>query len=220
MTKIDTAVAKRGPAAARGQVRERIRTCAREEFIERGYDGATIRAIARRAGCDSALVTYYFDSKQKLFRDCMNLPLDPAAEVIRLLADGPDGLVRRILDYAVDIYEQRLTADTMFALMRALMTDAATLRRFRTYIRTDIIDRVGDYLGADERFGEQVAITLSTMYGIATMRYIVKLEPIASLPRQEFIDLVEPLLTDRITALEQSLPSTANQPGESRLPLD
>ena len=84
----------------------------------------------------------------------------------------------------------------MFALMRALMTDAATLRRFRTYIRTDIIDRVGDYLGADEGFGEQVAITLSTMYGIATMRYIVKLEPIASLPREEFIDLVEPLLTD------------------------
>lgn len=188
----------RGPAAARGEVRSRILTAAREEFIERGYDGATVRAIARRAECDPALVSYYFGSKQKLFRACMDLPLDPAAEVIRLLAPGPEGAARRLLEYGISIYEEKLTADTLFALMRALLTDAATSRRFRTYIRTEIIDLVGDYLGADERFGEQIALTLGTMYGIASMRYIVKLEPIASMPRERFIDLLTPYLQERI----------------------
>lgn len=190
----------RGPAAARGQIKERIRIAARAEFIEHGYDGATVRAIARRAGCDSGLVSYYFESKQKLFRACMDLPLDPAAEAIRLLSGGPEGAARRILSYAVHLYEETLTAETIFALMRALMTDAATTRRFQTYIRTEIIDAVGRYLGADEGFGEQISLTLGTMYGIATMRYIVKLEPLASMPAERFIDLLEPILQDRIDA--------------------
>ena len=47
----------RGPSAARGEVKDRIRIAARAEFIEHGYDGATIRAIARRAQCDSGLVS-------------------------------------------------------------------------------------------------------------------------------------------------------------------
>lgn len=188
----------RGPAGARGEIRDRIKTAAREEFIERGYDGATVRAIARRAGCDSALVSYYFGSKQKLFRACMDLPLDPAAEAIRLLSGGPEGAARRFVEYGVAIYEESLTADTLFALMRALMTDAATSRRFRTYIRTDILDLVGDYLGADESFGEEIALTLGMMYGIISMRYIVKLEPIASMPRERFVDLLVPLLQERI----------------------
>ncbi|WP_235827185.1 TetR/AcrR family transcriptional regulator [Actinomyces culturomici] len=188
----------RGPSAARGEIRERIKTEAREEFIEKGYDGATVRAIARRAGCDSGLVSYYFESKQKLFRACMDLPLDPAAEAIRLLAAGPEGAARRLVEYGVSVYEESLTADTLFALMRALMTDAATSRRFRTYIRTDVLDRVGEYIGAGEEFGEQIALTLGTMYGIISMRYIVKLEPIASMPRERFIDLLEPILQERI----------------------
>lgn len=188
----------RGPAAQRGQLRERITRAAREEFIAKGYDGTTIRAIARRAGCDSALVSYYFESKQKLFRTCMDLPLDPAAEAIRLLSGGLEGAARRIVEYGVAIYEESLTADTLFALMRALMSDAATSKRFRTYIRHDILDLVAEYLGADEEFGEQIALTLGMMYGIISMRYIVKLEPIASMPRERFVDLLVPLLQERI----------------------
>lgn len=190
----------RGPSGARGEVKERIRIAARAEFIEHGYDGATVRAIARRAECDSGLVSYYFGSKQKLFRACMDLPLDPAAEAIRLLSGGPEGAARRILDYAVRLYEETLTAETFFALMRALMTDAATTRRFQTYIRTEIIDAVGAYLGADEEFGAQLALALGSMYGIASMRYIVKLEPLASMPAERFIDLLEPILQERIDA--------------------
>lgn len=190
----------RGPSAARGEVKDRIRIAARAEFIEHGYDGATIRAIARRAQCDSGLVSYYFGSKQKLFRACMDLPLDPAAEAIRLLSDGPEGAARRVLNYAVHLYEETLTADTFFALMRALMTDAATSRRFQTYIRTEIIDTLGAFLGAEEDFGEQLGLALGTIYGIASMRYIVKLEPLASMPSERFIDLLEPILQKRVDA--------------------
>src|SRR4029450_5516367 len=44
-----------------------ILAAAREHFAARGYQGASLRAIALRAGIDPALVIRYFDSKQNLF---------------------------------------------------------------------------------------------------------------------------------------------------------
>ena len=39
-----------------------------EVFSERGFDGATTRDIAARAATNLGLITYYFDSKEKLWR--------------------------------------------------------------------------------------------------------------------------------------------------------
>jgi len=46
---------------------ERIKNAAREVFLEKGYEGATTREIADRAGMNRALMNYYFRSKEKLF---------------------------------------------------------------------------------------------------------------------------------------------------------
>jgi len=77
---------QRGPSGPRGEVRRRILEAARAAFTASGYDGTTMRQIARSAGCDSALITYYFSPKQQLFRACLDLPSDPASDVIALLA--------------------------------------------------------------------------------------------------------------------------------------
>ena len=48
--------------------RERILEAALVEFGEHGYAGARISAIARRAGVNQQLISYYFDGKAGLFR--------------------------------------------------------------------------------------------------------------------------------------------------------
>ncbi len=48
--------------------RQRILQAALEAFSERGFDGATTRDIASRAGVNLGLIKYYFDSKLKLWR--------------------------------------------------------------------------------------------------------------------------------------------------------
>ena len=192
---------RRGPHGVRGEVRTRILTSAREEFIDHGYDDATMRAIARRAGCDSAMVSYYFGSKQRLFRESFDLPSDPAEEILALLLPGPQGAAHRIMDYAMVLYEERLTADTMQALMRALITDATTSRRFRTYIRTDVLDKVSAFLGGGKDFDEQIELSLAMVYGVAVMRYLVRLEPLASMPRDRIVAEVAPVIQARIDAL-------------------
>ena len=53
--------------------RERILKAAMHAFAERGFDGATTRDIAGRAGVNQGLIKYYFDGKLKLWRaavDC------------------------------------------------------------------------------------------------------------------------------------------------------
>lgn len=195
---------RRGPHGERGEVRTRILTAARAEFVEHGYDAATMRAIARSADCDSAMVSYYFGSKQRLFRACFDLPSDPAEEILALLLPGPEGAAIRILDFALVLYEERLTADTMQALMRALITDATTSQRFRTYIRTDVLDKISSVLGGGKEFGEQIELSMAMLYGVAVMRYLVRLEPLASMPREQVIAEVAPIIQTRIDSLARA----------------
>jgi len=55
---------------------KKILQAAREEFIQTGFNGARMQAIAERAGVNKALLHYYFRSKDKLYKaallDIMN----------------------------------------------------------------------------------------------------------------------------------------------------
>lgn len=50
-----------------GSTEEKIKAAAKKVFLEKGFDGATTRDIAQEAGLNSALMNYYFRSKEKLF---------------------------------------------------------------------------------------------------------------------------------------------------------
>ena len=50
---------------------------AKRVFAAKGYDGASLRAVAREAEVDPALVHHYFDGKASLFVAAMALPFDP-----------------------------------------------------------------------------------------------------------------------------------------------
>ncbi|MGO1591237.1 MAG: TetR/AcrR family transcriptional regulator [Ancrocorticia sp.] len=188
----------RGPKAGRGALRDTILASARTAFISQGYDATTMRGIAREANCDSALVSYYFGSKQLLFRECMNLPSDPAQMVLSTLMEGREGAGERLVRTGFQLYEEQFTKDTMTALMRALMANVSTSQRFKHYVRTDVIDRVASFSRRPDLLAEEIEITMSTMYGIATMRYIVGLEPLASMPRERLIRQIAPTIQVRI----------------------
>ncbi len=199
---------RRGPRAGRGVMSETILTQARAVFAERGYDRTTMREVARRAGCDPALITYYFGSKQQVFRASFNLPLDPASHVLSLLAPGIEGAAERFLDFATTLYEEHLTGETMQALMRALVTDTETTHRFREYFANDVLGPVLAALGTarSRSAAREIELTMGMMYGIASMRYIIRLEPLASMSREEFIRTVAPLLQSRLEQLLRPTP--------------
>jgi AcrR family transcriptional regulator len=79
---------KRMPAAERREVIVRTAT---EVFAERGYDGASIDEIARRAGVSAPVVYDHFASKQDLYERLLERTRDELLEVWRdhLFTDEP-----------------------------------------------------------------------------------------------------------------------------------
>ncbi len=62
--------------AERIDSRQRILDAARAEFSEKGFDGARVDDIARRADVNKALIYYYFKSKDELLKDLLRQFLD------------------------------------------------------------------------------------------------------------------------------------------------
>lgn len=202
-TRQDGPSAARGPRGPRGELRDRIRTTARQAFIENGYEGTTVRRIAREAGCDAALISYYFGPKPSLFRECFGLPSDPASDMLGLLLSDPATAGERLVRHVLALYEARFTADTLSALMRAAFTDATTSQRFRDYIRTDILNPLATHLGVGPTGAEQLELAMAHVYGVVTMRYFLRLEPIASMPRERLVAELAPFIQARLTRMMQ-----------------
>ena len=228
-SKTTSATHGRGPRGARGQMRKEIKQVAESQFIARGYDGTTMRSIAKGAGCDPAMVSYYFGSKQRLFRDCFDLPLDPLEQILQLWEPGIEGIADRLLDFAFTLYEERLTKDRMKALMRALITDSETTQRFRAYMSDNLLKGGAEVLNAlqiasgktvneklETSFHVLIEIIMSMIYGVATMRYIIQLEPVASMPRSELQNRLAPILQTQIENLAHEVfPSLVPDPQPS-----
>ncbi|MFC5412890.1 TetR/AcrR family transcriptional regulator [Larkinella bovis] len=77
---------------------ERIKEAAKEVFLEKGFDGATMKDIAVVAGMNSALTHYYFRSKEKLFWVVFEDLLKEWLKVIRYTLDKPVGLKEKIVE--------------------------------------------------------------------------------------------------------------------------
>lgn len=96
---------------------------AAEVFQERGYDGTSLGEIARRSGCNQALVHYYYRSKELLFR---RIFIERIERTLSYLTEtvGGDGLsfVERV-DHFVDVYFDFLKANPTlpFLIMNELV---------------------------------------------------------------------------------------------------
>ena len=125
-------MARSGRRPGESGARERIADSAREAFGELGFDAATIRTIATRAGVDPALVHHYFGSKQRLFLTVMSLPFDAATLQAQLLGPGRDGVGERFVRFFVSLWdEQPGVRGILTGIVRSAMTepDAAVLLR-------------------------------------------------------------------------------------------
>ncbi len=70
--------------------RQRILDAAREVFAEQGLEGASLRAIAARAGYTPAALYFHFDSREAIYAELLRASLAELAAAIRTATTGPD----------------------------------------------------------------------------------------------------------------------------------
>lgn len=71
---------------------------ARRLFSERGYDGASIRAITSAAGVNLGAVTYHFGSKEALYHAVLDETVSPLRDRVDQALAGPGSRVDRVVD--------------------------------------------------------------------------------------------------------------------------
>ena len=72
------------------QVRTRLVEGAIAEFAANGFDGASTRAIATRADAHQPQINYHFESKDELWRVCLELLLSELDAALREHTEGMD----------------------------------------------------------------------------------------------------------------------------------
>jgi AcrR family transcriptional regulator len=76
-------------AERRGTARRRILDAALAEFHDRGYEGTSLQAVAKRAGLTKGAIYWSFRDKQDLFLALVHEQLDvPAEKLMRITEDA------------------------------------------------------------------------------------------------------------------------------------
>lgn len=200
-----------GPNRTRAQ----ILAAARASFAQNGYDRATIRDVARRAGVDPALVHHYFDNKRKLFLATVEAPVDPAAIVAGILHARDGSIGQRIARTFLRAWDGPQARTPMVALLRSAASDPEAARIMREFVTTEVLGRITAALRVPDA-QLRAALVGSHLVGVALMRYVIRLEPMASMPPDDLADAIAPALEHYLTG-----EVSAATPGEAegmRLP--
>jgi len=178
--------------------RGEILGAARKTFADKGFTATSIRAVAREAGVDAALVHHYFDSKDELFIEAMALPVDPR-QIAGTVVEGPrDELGRRIATVFLGVWESPDGQQRMRAIVRSVAGSEEVARLMREGITKLILQPVSTALDVPDA-ALRVSLVASQLMGLAMVRYLIELEPAASADLQTLIDRLAPVLQHHLT---------------------
>ncbi len=179
--------------------KESILEAARRLFADKGFDATTVRAIAADAGVDPAMIHHFFGTKEELFRATLQFPVDPALEIPGIVAGGAQEVGHRLVSAFVTIWDSP-TGAVGASVIRSAMSNEWTVRLLREFLTTQIMRRVVKEVQLDPAEAPlRVSLVASQLAGLAMMRYIIKLEPLASLPSEQVIALVGPNVQHYVT---------------------
>jgi AcrR family transcriptional regulator len=186
--------------------RDRILASARELFARNGIDKTSIRAVAAGAGVDPALVHHYYGTKQQLFAAAIHIPIDPM-QIIGPMRETPvSELGLKLPSVLLPLWDSELGSG-FIATLRSLLagSDVSLVRSFlKEVIAAEVGSRVDDPPGSGMI---RVQFVASQLVGVVMARYILELEPFASLPVEQIAETIAPNLQRYLTGDLPGLPA-------------
>ncbi|WP_253900591.1 TetR/AcrR family transcriptional regulator [Mycobacterium asiaticum] len=182
-----------GPRDERGVLSARIVAAARDEFAQNGWAGTTIRAVARVADVDPALVYHYFGSKKGLLDAATNPPQKFLENVAKVWTTPTEQLGRALVEVLLANWADEEIGPTLRAIMQTAAHEQTTREKLGRVVASSLMGV--SHIGSDERDRlVRSGLISSQMMGFGLMRYIWKIEPIASMSEEEVIAAMGPNL--------------------------
>jgi AcrR family transcriptional regulator len=190
----------RSRAEQRAKTEQTILSAARKLFADRGYDRATIRAIARRARVDPSLVIQYFKSKDDLFAR-VAVQRWPLAELLSAkgpMRDSPSDASERLVDVLLSAFlksggdAEELAS--VAAMLRSCMTNPQAARAAREILFEQAAGRdLASVLPASDAT-LRAEVGAAILMGVTIARSLLKVEPLASTAEADLRALLRPVL--------------------------
>jgi AcrR family transcriptional regulator len=169
----------RGRRPGGPDTRAAILAAARESFAASGFSGTTIRAVASAAGVDPALVHHYFGSKDDLFLAALEIPVDPRQAMQPVAAGGVDGAGERLLGVFLSVWDDEASRLPLLAVVRGVFEPSGQRLVKDGFLRM-VLGPLGVALDLDEP-ERRMALVASQMVGLIMLRYVLAVEPLASM---------------------------------------
>jgi AcrR family transcriptional regulator len=182
-----------GPRDERGVLAARILAAAREAFAQTGWAGTTIRAVARAADVDPALVYHYFGSKDGLLDAATNPPMRWLESVAKTWTTPVPELGAALLRLMLGAWADDEIGPVLRSVLQTAAHEPTTREKLRRVVESQLMGV--SQLGVDERDRTiRSGLVSSQIMGLAMMRYIWQIEPLASMTDDELVAAVAPNL--------------------------
>ena len=190
----------RGRRPGGPDTRGEILTAARASFAERGFDRTTIRGVAADARVDPALVHHYFGNKEDLFLAALEVPIDPRTLIPEVFAPGLDGVGERMVRTFLGAWDRPENNQALVAFIRTAFVADETADLLRNGIEAVVLRAVIPQLRPAGDAEVRATLVASQMAGLIMTRYVLRIEPLASLPAEDVVSWVAPNLQRYVDA--------------------
>jgi AcrR family transcriptional regulator len=173
--------------------RDQILAVARRRFATRGYDATSLRGIATDAKVDPALLIHYFGTKEGLFAAATGLPTGLsevfAGQQGQTLRDFAESLARSYLRF-VDSDQSR---NAILALVRSAVSNEKAAAMLREFLAAELLPVIASRTG-HENAPLRAGLVAAQLMGVAMLRHVVRLDPVARATPDEIVALVAPVI--------------------------
>ncbi|WP_457966569.1 TetR family transcriptional regulator [Arthrobacter sp. D1-29] len=200
--------ARRGRRGGVTASRAHILNTARRLFAEHGFEGTSLRQVAREAEVDPAMIHHFFKGKDELFALSVALPADRAKVLEGVDRHEPGHRAEAIVWAVLRLWESP-AQHSLVAFLRGTIGSKAKTLLLREMVTRTILSRImAGVPGPPQDVALRANLVATQMVGLMLVRYVVRLEPLASASPEDVVALIAPniqhYLTGELTVTEQS----------------
>jgi AcrR family transcriptional regulator len=183
---------RRGRRGGSAASRDHILETARRQFAEHGFEGTSLRQVARVAGVDPAMIHHFFKGKDELFALSVELPADPEQVLSGVAGSDPGQRAELIVRAVLRLWESP-AQPSLVAFLRGTLGSKAKTALLREMVNRTIISRImAGVPGTPDEVALRGDLVATQMVGLMMVRYVVRLEPLASAEPEDVVQLISP----------------------------
>jgi len=143
------------------------------------------------------MVNHWFGGKEGLFVAALDLPADPGAVLAEALPGDPEHMAERIIGRILRMWDETGGA-RLATLLQSVASHEVAASMLREFIAHLLVSRIMSKVAPD-RPELRATLAGSQMLGLAIVRYVLKVEPLASADHETIVALVAPNLQRYLT---------------------